>query len=375
MSRAAPLTLLLALIGLCRSPAAEIKLQAHAQPQGAVVRLGDVAEVLTNDCEEAVKLASLELFATPASCAKRFVRLREIQDALSVRGISLARHTFSGANQVSVEAERPAVAKPEPGEPVEKSISSAEERRAARRVRDSLLRYLREKNGRVAGLEIVFDLSTEQIRCLTRCRGELEIGGGDRPWSGRQDFELRGETADGPFEFSLATDVTNPPLIVVATRAISRGDRIGEGDVRLAAPSNEQAQEACRSLEEVVGQEALQALSPDQPIKADQVRAPLLVRRGEVVTVYARSPGLRVRTTGRVRDDGSEGELVTVESLAGDRKNFFARVCGLQEVEVYARAISAVRAPVAPFDDRETPASARSTSEKLFNRRVERNDR
>jgi hypothetical protein len=55
------------------------------------------------------------------------------------------------------------------------------------------------------------------------------------------------------------------------------------------------------------------------------------------VTVFARCPGVRVRTTGRALEDGALGDLVTIESLA-DRKSFFARVCGPQEVEVFAGA-------------------------------------
>ena len=64
------------------------------------------------------------------------------------------------------------------------------------------------------------------------------------------------------------------------------------------------------------------------------------MRRGEVVTVYARASGIRVRTVARSRDDGGEGELVSVESLA-DRSTFYARVSGIREVEVYARAARA----------------------------------
>ena len=61
------------------------------------------------------------------------------------------------------------------------------------------------------------------------------------------------------------------------------------------------------------------------------------------MTVYARSPGIRVRTVGRVRDNGSLGDLVAVESLL-DRRTYFARVSNVREVEVYARAPKATRA-------------------------------
>ena len=73
------------------------------------------------------------------------------------------------------------------------------------------------------------------------------------------------------------------------------------------------------------------------------MRQPLLVRKGEVVTVYVRASGVQVRTTARSRDNGSHGELINVESLE-NRKTYFARVTGIQEAEVYARGESAADA-------------------------------
>ncbi len=69
----------------------------------------------------------------------------------------------------------------------------------------------------------------------------------------------------------------------------------------------------------------------------DDLRPPLWVHRGDVVTVYANTAGIRIRTTARARDDGSQGELVAVESLL-DRSTYYARVSGIREVEVFARA-------------------------------------
>ena len=58
------------------------------------------------------------------------------------------------------------------------------------------------------------------------------------------------------------------------------------------------------------------------------------------MTVYARSAGLRVRTTARAKDDGSVGDLIAVDSLL-NKQSFFARVSGIQEVEVFAHGIDA----------------------------------
>jgi flagella basal body P-ring formation protein FlgA len=65
-----------------------------------------------------------------------------------------------------------------------------------------------------------------------------------------------------------------------------------------------------------------------------------LVQQNDVVTVYARAAGVQVRTQARARDAGSLGDLIAVESIS-DRKTYFARVSGIQEVEVDAHGTGA----------------------------------
>lgn len=328
----------LASTALSQGLGAEIELRQRAIPKGEVVRLGDVARISAGDRATTAEFEAIELFTAPPTGGKRFVRLREIQDAMTARGVNLAQHTFSGASLVSVEV---AVREAPRKAPAERKPSSSDESRLKRRVRDAVLQYLRDQADRPLGWELSFDLSEDQLRSLLAARSDLSVTGGERPWTGDQEFVV---TADGPTEqiqITLLIQVSAPPAVVVAARTLSRGMRIGEADVRLM-PAPVPVADALYSLDQVIGREATQTLTADQPITPDDIRTPLLVRRGEVVTVFARSQGIRVRTTARARDDGSAGELVTVESLAKDRKSFFARVCGLQEVEIYARAVSAV---------------------------------
>ncbi len=94
---------------------------------------------------------------------------------------------------------------------------------------------------------------------------------------------------------------------------------------------------AFTTAEEVVGKEAVKAIAPGQTLDANYVRPQVLVHSGDVVTVYGRNAGITVRMPARARENGAQGELVTVESLL-DRKALLARVCGLEEVEVYGGA-------------------------------------
>jgi flagella basal body P-ring formation protein FlgA len=128
-------------------------------------------------------------------------------------------------------------------------------------------------------------------------------------------------------------NVPPPELVVVAVRPLRRGELVGESDVTLAEASR--AGTALRRVEDAVGRELIRAIEAGQPIDEKSVRPPVLVKRGEIVTVMAYAAGVRVRTTAVARDEGSLGDLIAVQTL--DRKQqYMARVAAFQVVEVYA---------------------------------------
>ena len=49
-------------------------------------------------------LAAIELFPAPTGGEQRFLRLRELQDLLTARGLNLSEHTLSGASQIAVQS-------------------------------------------------------------------------------------------------------------------------------------------------------------------------------------------------------------------------------------------------------------------------------
>ena len=63
------------------------------------------------------------------------------------------------------------------------------------------------------------------------------------------------------------------------------------------------------------------------------VEAPRLVRRGELVTVTARTGGIEIRTQGKAMRDGVQGERIPVEN-ASSRRVVEGQVTGRGQVEV-----------------------------------------
>jgi flagella basal body P-ring formation protein FlgA len=319
--------------------AAELQLRTECRVRGPVVTLGDVAEIFSKDAAERARLAAIELFPAPAG-GQRFVRLREIQDLLLMRGVNLAEQRFSGAAQTAVLSGGAAVET--------RTLAPAAVKAAQGQATDAIAGYLR---GQVPGsqdwrAEVALD--ARQARLLATAGGTIGVRGGTAPWTGLQHFQLTVTTADGPVEIPVEARVALPQTVVVATRAIARGTTIGPTDVALQQTEGNEAADALHSLDEIAGKETRQTIAAGKVLERSMVRAPLAVRRGEIVTVYARASGIRIKTIARARDEGSLGDLIAVESLE-DRKPYYVRVCDVQEVEVYARPMHSEEAAASDF--------------------------
>ncbi len=240
-----------AAIGVCAG-GAEIRLRAECTSTRTVVRLGDIADVVACQPDQARSLADIELFPLPPPGEQRFVRAREIQDALWLRGVNLVEHQLSGASQT-----------------------------------------------------VVF---------------------GPQPASGRIKAEA-----------PLARE-TSSPGIVVAARPLPAGTVLGAGDLRLeqgAAAAGLSA--GTHAFAEVLGRETIKPIAAGKAIEASALRTPVVVRRGEIVTVCAHASGIRVETKAKAAKDGGMGDLIDLESL-GDRRCYLARVVGPQRAVVVVDA-------------------------------------
>jgi flagella basal body P-ring formation protein FlgA len=324
---------LLPVTGLDETVAAELRLRAQYTVEGPLVRLGDVAEIVGGDRAESDSLAATELFPAPAAREQRSLGVRELQDLLLLRGVNLAQHQFTGSSQVLVlgraPAERAATA----------SLPAGMVRRAQRRVCEAVLKYLGDHVSAQKAWDVQAEVSEDQVRLLLlEPARAITVSGGQPPWTGQQRFTLSIDAAQGPARLAVDAKVGVRAPAVVTVNALARGTVIREGDVELQqTASADGAAGALRSLEDAIGRETVRAVPAGKVLTTDALRTPPWVRRGEVVTVYARTAGIQIRTAARARDDGSQGDLVSVQSLL-DRSTFYARVSGIREVEVFARS-------------------------------------
>ena len=111
----------------------------------------------------------------------------------------------------------------------------------------------------------------------------------------------------------LEVGVTGP--IVLLRHAVARGavlradDLVVEERELTGVPSS-----VVTTLADVVGKETRAALPANAPITLTALASPLLVRRGDVVTIIVETPGMRLSTPGEALEPGAAGAQIRVRN-------------------------------------------------------------
>lgn len=92
------------------------------------------------------------------------------------------------------------------------------------------------------------------------------------------------------------------------------------------------------SANDLIGMSAKRTLAAGQMIGKNDVTPPVMVKRNELITVVYQNGPVRLSTKARALDNGSKGDLVTLENTTS-RKPFQAKITGPQQAEVLVDAI------------------------------------
>ncbi|MET1754375.1 flagellar basal body P-ring formation chaperone FlgA [Novosphingobium sp. RD2P27] len=121
----------------------------------------------------------------------------------------------------------------------------------------------------------------------------------------------------------------------VLARIVERGEIVSIDDFTVEALPASQGRGAI-SPKAANGMEAARRLGAGSVVRASDVIAPRLVRRGEPVTIYVRSGALLISTTGRSLDNGAMGDRIRVVANSTNR-TLDAEVEGSGAVRTLAR--------------------------------------
>lgn len=108
--------------------------------------------------------------------------------------------------------------------------------------------------------------------------------------------------------------------IPVLARPIARGDIISPSDIVIErVPRTTLRADVITNADQLAGMSARRQLREGTPLTDDELMQPILVQRGDMVTIVFRSPGLTLTTRGRAFSGGARGDVVSVFNIQSKR--------------------------------------------------------
>ncbi len=122
--------------------------------------------------------------------------------------------------------------------------------------------------------------------------------------------------------------------VLVVKRAVRKGEPLGPENTALV---EEDITRLHRSFllhaDRLRGMVAKRTLQPGRIISPEDLTAPLLIHRGQVVMIRVQTPNIFITAPGRAKQNGKFGEIIRVENLQS-KKIIYARVSTSRTVNV-----------------------------------------
>jgi flagella basal body P-ring formation protein FlgA len=173
-----------------------------------------------------------------------------------------------------------------------------------------------EKQADGAGLaEPRFELSVVTSRAAPACAGALAIEPLDTRNPARMRFVARCPDGGGAkVEYIVRARVS--ALVAVTAAPVAANQPLTDDQVTLERREVTNVSDPIGMPEDAVGQTSRRSLRAGEVLRASQLAAPLLVKRGDPVVMVARMDGIEVSTAGEALDAGARGALVRVRNAA-----------------------------------------------------------
>tara|TARA_R110002049_G_scaffold72490_6_gene187375 strand:- start:55540 stop:56895 length:1356 start_codon:yes stop_codon:yes gene_type:complete len=154
---------------------------------------------------------------------------------------------------------------------------------------------------------------------------------------GHHRLHVTGRSTGGPIQAEIDISLAAHPVAIVPKDSFRRGHRLQSDELATRPiPEKEWDDRYITDRNELIGMEAKTTLRENVPITRDSIGMPILIRRGDRVEVRVMGGGISVTTNGKALEEGSESDLIEIETLE-PRKRLVARVAGPGIVEIVTR--------------------------------------
>lgn len=144
-----------------------------------------------------------------------------------------------------------------------------------------------------------------------------------------------GPSLDNPLQrIQVSGKIERTIELPVLSNNLRNGTVIGKSDIHtISIPARNVNADYILSHTDLIGKTPRRIILSGQPIKAQDISAPIAVERGKSVTMIFESGGLRLTALGKALQSGSPGDIIRVVNTASNR-TIDAEISGNQEVVV-----------------------------------------
>lgn len=135
--------------------------------------------------------------------------------------------------------------------------------------------------------------------------------------SGR--FLVRVVGADGTPALAIAGFMRRPAEFPVLIAPLARGEKLGEDNIAWIETSDARPADFITGLDDLIGMEARRPLQAGAPLRPSDVAAPVLVKKGALVTMTYAALGLSLTHAGVAQSSGARGDLIDVKNMKSER--------------------------------------------------------
>jgi len=122
--------------------------------------------------------------------------------------------------------------------------------------------------------------------------------------------------------------------VPVLTNTLRKGMVIGARDIEMISVREDEIRhDIAISADDLIGMTPRRVVLPGKTLQMNDLQAPLIVERGDIVTMIFDHGGMRLTAKGKALEDGAKGDLVRVSNSSSNR-NVEATVTAHREVLV-----------------------------------------
>lgn len=158
-----------------------------------------------------------------------------------------------------------------------------------------------------------FDVSVATPRAAQPCAQPLEIEALDTRQASRLRFVVRCPV-DGGWRYEYVVRGRISAMVAVAAAPVAAGEPLTNAMITLDRRDVTLIPDALGAPDAALGQTSRRSLRPGDVLRAGQLAAQVLVKRGDAVLMVARRDQVEVTTAGEALDSGARGAMVRVRN-------------------------------------------------------------